>query len=171
MTQPTPNADLAALAAIGRTDVIPKHTLCPLRIRDFGELQRQFESMYLRVASNAGQGLPKEQADAILDRALILMAIGFFRYGGDGFDGMILAIDQLPTLLWACLQAKHPRMTPAGAALLINDENRINVRNVCLELAGYGPRPKKKESTGQPTGTESSAPSSSEASATTASST
>nr|WP_294515921.1 hypothetical protein [uncultured Rhodopila sp.] len=165
------NADLAALAAAGRTDVIPKHTLSPLRIRDFGELQRHFESTCLRVASNAGEGLSEDQAQRVLDRALVLVGIGFFRYGSDGFDGMILAIDQLPTLLWACLRAKHPRITPAAAELLITDENRTTVRSVCLELAGYGPRPKKKEQSDPPTGPESSPPSESEGSPSTTSST
>lgn len=153
------NGNLPDLVAVERTDVIPGRVLSPLRVKDYGTLQRHFEATYLRVAALASEGLPEAAANRLLSKAQDYITDGRFRFGTAEFDAALFSIDHLPLLLHLALQLKHPDSTPATAELLITDANRYEVRNACMELAGYGVS-KKKEATvidSRPTGEASTA--------------
>lgn len=133
------------IAGVGRSDIIPGKVLMPLRIPGYAELQRQFEANYLRTAIRATEGLPDHQASRGLDHAEKVISSGKFRYGMEAFDKEINSFENLPFLLYLLIRESDPKITPAGAALLITDENRGKVYAAALNLAGYAPPQKKSE--------------------------
>lgn len=126
------------LGAVPRNDVIEGHTLSPLKIPAYGELQRHFEAMLLKIAAQACHDQPDAIQRLCMGVAQDLIARGRLRYGTREFDMALQSIDALPFLLHLCLRARHPRITPAAAALMVKDDAaRPKIYEACLEMAGY----------------------------------
>lgn len=133
------------LGAIPDTTTVKGHTLSWLTVPVVtGELVDRFKAEYIGINAMAAQGKSPEVAKLIMDRADEVIDSGKFIYGTSGYDAAIGALKIVPYLLYLCLREKHPRMTEKGASLLINDDNRTEIRLACLRLAGYRPIDVKK---------------------------
>lgn len=167
---------LAALTGAGRTDVIPGYTLSPWTLRDYGELESEFNRAYIADAAAASANLPPELADKLLVKALEDVRAGCFNWGRTTFTLKMLSATSLPVLLYMSLRNSQPNVTRAEAASLVDLTNARRVHAAILELEGYGGRTKKNEAAGATVatspnaGTPSSPPSESADSVTTKSS-
>lgn len=149
-------ADLAELTAAGLSDVIPGYVLSPLTLRDYGEMEREFEAQSLAEAKVAADG-----AKEIIERALDRIAGGRFSFGSVGFDDAALKVQNLPFLLYLSLRHQHKDVTREKAAAMLDGEDAPQIQAAILSLAGYLVKKKPEGAPAEPpTGESSSAPSS-----------
>lgn len=135
--------ELAELTGAGRSDIIEGYTLMPLRLLDYGELERIFEARHVARAQAAAEGMPADAAAKIMRQALDDVKRGEFTFGKDAFDDEAMKLANLPLLAYLEIRQKHPDIDLEKTVDLLTAQPDLGaVREAVLSLARY--RVKKK---------------------------
>lgn len=129
--------DLAELTGAGRSDILPGHTLSPLSLKDFGELEREIEGRRIAEAKVAADGTHPDVALLLLKSALNDVSSGKYGFGKPHFNAAAMSSAYGGLLLFLSLRHAHKDITREKSDGLADTPNGAKARDAVAEMSGF----------------------------------
>jgi hypothetical protein len=141
----------------GAAQPIAGYFISPPRLVEFGMAEKEAARQYLDSIYKATEGLPDTFRQTAIRKATDnLMADPFAAFAPGSFlDSWMKTAAALPYLLWLSLRIKNPNIKENEATAMINDGDRLEIRQAVLTAWGFKFADNKKKESLPLTGAES----------------
>jgi hypothetical protein len=130
---------LQSLTSAGTTpqNTFPGYTLSPPRLVDYAEAEQEAAQHYLHQTAKAAAASPSVTREAFQHRAIDNLRLTPFAFGSPQFDAWATSMSAVPFLAWLLLRIKHPELTLAHSAQLLNGPDSLPRARAVWALWGY----------------------------------